>query len=145
MDINKLNQQLDRRMEALDRREAKRSSREPVPEINRVFYKEDIYYEDAELSVVVIDNREYLNGNYKGVSFSQRGPWLLFKVVEILSGDNNGLISEGAVVLAKWDRTYKVYKKFIYDETPSPGDKELSAIMAFIPVAETELITGKAY
>lgn len=143
MNINKLNQQLDRRMEALDRRTARNSNREPLPETNRVFYSERIYYEDAELLVTVIDNREYLNGSYQGVQFDQRGPWVLFKVLEILSGDYNGLISEGAVILAKWDRSYKVYKKFIYDGYPKFGDKELKAIMAFIPVSESELIKGK--
>lgn len=143
MNINKLNQQLDRRMEALDRRTARNSTREPLPETNRVFYSERIYYEDAELLVTVIDNREYLNGSYQGVQFDQRGPWVLFKVLEIISGDYNGLISEGAVILAKWDRSYKVYKKFIYDGNPKFGDKELKAITAFIPVSESELISGK--
>ena len=143
MDINKLTQQMDRRMEALDRRDAKRSNREPLPETNKGFYRETVFYEDAELLVTVIDNREYLNGYYKGVAFDQRGPWVLFKVVEIVSGDHNGVIAEGAVVLAKWDRSYKVYKKFIYDGEPKPGDPELGAIMAFIPVSESELITGK--
>ena len=145
MDINKLTQQLDRRMEAIDRNTAKRSNREPIQETGKVFYKETLFYEDAELLVTVMDSREYLTGNYKGIVFDQRGPWVLFKVREVLSGDYSGLISEGAVVLAKWDRTYKVYKKFIYDGSPKPGDKELSAIMAFISVSETELITGKAY
>lgn len=143
MNANKLIQQAERRVEALDRRTAKNSNREPLPEINRSFYREHIFYEDAQLEVVVIDNREYLNGQYKGVNFDQRGPWLLFKVVEIESGDHLGVISEGAVVLAKWDRTYKVYKKFIYDGDPKPGNVGLTAIMAFIPVSENELITGK--
>lgn len=143
MNINKLNQQMDRRMEALDRRNAKRSNREPLPETNRSFYKETLFYEDAEVLATIIDVREYLTGNYKGIAFDQRGPWVLFKVIEITSGDHNGLISEGAVILAKWDRTYKVYKKFIYDGYPKTGDLELGAIMAFIPVSENELITGK--
>jgi hypothetical protein len=143
MNITKLTQQLDRRAEALDRRTAKSSNREPLPEVNKLIYREKVYYEDAYIDATIFDVREYLSGEYKGVSFNQRGPWVLFKVNEIISGDYNGQIAEGSVILAKWDRSYKVYKKFIYDGYPKYGDKELEAITSFISVTETELITGK--
>ena len=140
MNMNKISQQLDRRMEAIDRRRAEKSDRQPIEDIGRIMYSTQLYYEDAELRAKVFDVRDYLRGEFKGVFFNKRGPWVLFKVEEILSGDYGANIGEGSIILASWDRTYKVYRKFIYSEDPKPGDKSLVAIQAFIPVSEAELL-----
>ena len=111
MDRNKLDQQLDRRMEKLDLRVAQSSGREPIREYNRHFFNSDVYYDDAVVEAKVIICRERLNGEYGGIYLDTYGPWILFKVIDVKSGDPKGNLCPGTAILAKWDNRRKVYNK----------------------------------
>lgn len=143
MDRNKLDQQMERRAEKLDLAIAARSDRKPLEEYERIFFVDSIYYEDALVKAKVILCTERLNGTFKGISLDTYGPWVLFKVIDIESGDARGNIAPGAVVLARWNNKLKVYSKYIYKEDPHETDTEVIAISSLVPASEYEIVSGK--
>lgn len=144
MDRSKLDNQMDRRMEKLDLSIAARSGRKPIEEYDKYFFLADVPYTDAVVSAKVILCSERLNGTFKGIYLDTYGPWILFKVLDINSGDSHGGLSPGAAVLAKWDNRAKVYTKYLYKANPKETDLEVQAMAALVPATEYEIVTGKS-
>ena len=143
MDRNKLDQQLDRRLNKIDISLASSSNRKPIDEYDKYFFLANIPYEDAIVIAKVIICSERISGEFKGIRLNTYGPWVLFKVINTTSVGQGASLPEGAVVLAKWDNRSKVYRKYLYKSSPKESDVEVQAISSLLPVSEREIVTGK--
>ena len=142
MEKYKLDSQLDRKMERIDRSIAAESGRKPIEEYDRYFFLAEVPYENSVVSAKIILCTERLNGTFKGIYLDTYGPWVLFKVKDIVSGDPYCEISPGMVILAKWDSRIMAYTKFIYKVDPKETDIEVQAISALVSASEYEIVTG---
>ena len=143
MDRNKIDQQLDRRMEKMDLANAIASGREPLTDYGRMSFKARIFYEDAELSVKVLKCKDRINDTFHGIRCEGYGPWILFTIIDIEAGDLNALLCPGAAVMARWDNSKKIYRKYIYKEDPEAYDKEVLAMSALMKISEIDIAEGK--
>lgn len=144
MDRSKLDNQMDRRVEKLDLSIAARSGRKPIEEYDKYFFLADVPYADAIVSAKIILCTKRLSGTFRGVYLDTPGPWILFKVIDIKSGDYYGEISPGAAILAKWDNRLKVYTKYLYKADPKEYDVEVLAMSSLVPATEYEIVSGKS-
>ena len=142
MDRYKIDQALERKVEKIDRDIESQVEREPIEEYNRMFFKAEIPYEDCLLDAKVIICKEKLKSLVRGISLEAFGPWVLFKIEDVLEGDPEGLIDMGAAVLARWDKTRKVYRKYIYKPDPTENDKEVALMASLTNMSESEIVRG---
>lgn len=141
MDKSKLDRQFDRKIEKLSLSMAQVQDRKPIEEYNRILFATNLFFEDAEVQARVIKCLDRIDHSYNGVYLDERGPWILFKVIDVLEGDNLGLIDIGALVLAKWDNHRKTYTKYLYEGDPKPRTPKVSAMAAFTGTDEYEIAT----
>ena len=120
MDRNKIDQQLDRRMEKMDLKEAVNSGREPITDYNRFSFRSKVYYEDAVLDARVLNCKERINDTFRNIRCEGFGPWILFSIIDIEEGDLNANLCPGAAVMARWDNTVKYIGNISIRKTPSP-------------------------
>lgn len=141
-DYNKLSQQLDRRMEALDRRLAANSGRKPLEDVGRFYYIAEIPYEcDTILQGKVIKVFNRFTGWYKKEGFIDMfGPFVLFKVEDVLKGDDLGKIDIGAIILGKWNNSDKSYHPYLYKGEPTTWDDELLNVANFLTLSVEDII-----
>lgn len=143
MDYNKIDQSLNRKLEKIDLNTESVSGRKPITNYDKYFYLAEVPYKDALVEARVIQAWERLQGVYKGVYLDTLGgPWLLFKIEDILEGDSQGLICPGTVILGRWDNKKKVYSAYIEKEDPEEMDREILAISSLTGVSEREIVRG---
>lgn len=144
MDRSKLDQQLDRRMDKIDRLIAKdkNENRVPVEEYDRMFFRTEFYYEDAKVQAKVILCKDRIKATIKGVVVDTYGPWILFKVGDVLEGDPDCLIDLGAAILARWSPVSGCYKKYLYKADPEVDDLEIAMMASLTSATETEIVKG---
>ena len=144
MDRNQADRSFIKGLQRLDRALAQSSGREPITDYDRYLFTAEVPYEDAVVEALVIAAYEKLEGEYRGTfRYEERGPWVVFKVKDILKGDPEALICPGASVLARWDRKTRTYKKYIYKEDPNIMDYEIRVIASLTRLSEKEIVEGK--
>lgn len=144
LDFNKVDQALTRKLEKIDRNWFANSNRKPVEDYDRYFFRVEIPYKDAIVQAKVILAKERLTGLHKGVYLdTMGGPWLLFRIEDVLEGDNQGLICPGTAVLARWNNRSKVYDPYIEKEDPVETDLEVLSMAAILNITEREIIEGR--
>ena len=144
MDRSKLDQQLDRRMDKIDRLIAKDKNQDrfPIEEYDRMFFRTEFYYEDAKVEAKVILCKDRIKATIKGVMVDTYGPWVLFKVEDVLEGDPDCLIDLGAAILARWNSGSGSYKKYLYKADPQIDDLEVAMMASLTSATETEIVKG---
>ena len=141
-DYNKLSQQMDRRMAALDRRLAVNSGRKPLENIGRIYYLTEIPYEcDTVLQGKVIKVFDRFVGWYKNEGFVDMfGPFVLFKVEDVLKGDDLGKINIGSIILGRWNNSDKSYYPYLYKDEPTTYDRELLNVSEFLKLPIEDIV-----
>ena len=65
------------------------------------------------------------------------GPWIIFRVEDVLSGDSEGMIDIGAAIMARWNSQQKTYLKYLYKSDPKVSDWQITK-MAVLSHSTTE-------
>lgn len=143
MDINKINRQLENKLSRIDSSIAAEKNRLPIEEYNRFFFTTKVYYEDAIVLAKVIRCKDRFNVNTPQGYMDTRGPWCLFKPIDVLEGDFNCLIDLDSAILAKWDQSRRIYTKFLCKADPQFSDQEVRLMAQLMEVTEGEIVHGK--
>ena len=145
MDINKINRQLENKLSRIDSSIAAEKNRLPVEEYSRFFFTTKLYYEDALVLAKVIRCKDRFNVHTPQGYMDTKGPWCLFKPIDVLEGDFNCLIDLNSAILAKWSQSERIYTKFLYKADPQPLDQEVRLMAQLMEVTEDEIIRGKLF
>lgn len=143
MDINKINRQLENRVSRIDSNIAAEKNRLPINEYDKFFFITELHYEDALVLAKVIRCKDRFNVHTPQGYMDTKGPWCLFKPIDVLEGDLNGLLDLNSAILAKWSQAKRVYTKFIYKADPQPLDQEVRLMALLMGVTEEEIVRGK--
>lgn len=143
MDINKINRQLENRVSQIDSNIAAEKNRLPINEYDKFFFITELHYEDALVLAKVIRCKDRFNVHTPQGYMDTKGPWCLFKPIDVLEGDLNGLLDLNSAILARWSQAKRVYTKFIYKADPQPLDQEVRLMALLMGVTEEEIVRGK--
>lgn len=145
MDMNKINRQLENRLSKIDSSIAAEKNRLPIEEYSGLFFTTELYYEDALVLAKVIRCKDRFNVHTPQGYMDTKGPWCLFKPLDVLEGDLNCLIDLNSAILAKWSQAKRLYTKFLYKADPQPLDQEVRLMALLMEVTEDEIIRGKVF
>lgn len=145
MDINKIDRQLENRVSRIDSNIAAEKNRLPIEEYDKFFFTTELYYEDALVLAKVIRCKDRFNVHTPQGYMDTKGPWCLFKPIDVLDGDLNGLLDLNSAILARWSQAKRVYTKFIYKADPQPLDQEIRLMALLMGVTEEEIVRGKVF
>lgn len=143
MDINKIDRQLENKVSRIDSNIAAEKNRLPIKEYDKFFFTTELYYEDALVLANVIRCKDRFNVHTPQGYMDTKGPWCLFKPIDVLEGDLNGLLDLNSAILARWSQVKRVYTKFIYKADPQPLDQEVRLMALLMGVTEEEIVRGK--
>ena len=145
MDINKIDRQLENRVSRIDSNIAAEKNRLPIKEYDKFFFTTELHYEDALVLARVIRCKDRFNVHTPQGYMDTKGPWCLFKPIDVLDGDLNGLLDLNSAILARWSQVKRVYTKFIYKADPQPLDQEVRLMALLMGVTEEEIVRGKVF
>lgn len=145
MDQNKIDRQLENRLSRIDSDIAAEENRLPIEEYDRFFFTTELYYEDALVLAKVIRCKDRFNVHTPQGYMDTRGPWCLFKPLDVLGGDPDGLLDLESAILARWSQAKRVYTKFIYKADPQLLDQEVRLMALLMGVTEEGIVHGKIF
>lgn len=145
MDINKIDRQLENRVSRIDSNIAAEKNRLPIEEYDKFFFTTELHYEDALVLAKVIRCKDRFNVHTPQGYMDTKGPWCLFKPIDVLDGDLNGLLDLNSAILARWSQVKRIYTKFIYKADPQPLDQEVRLMALLMGVTEEEIVRGKVF
>lgn len=143
MDRGKLDRQLDRKISNLETSIAVEQDRKPIEEYDKFFFTREIYYEGSLVEAKIIKVLERFNTTVSGVYLDGRGPWILFRLLDVIDGDPEGLLDLGSAILARWNNGKRIYTKYIGKSNPQLFDKEVVLMSTLMGVEGEEIVNGK--
>ena len=139
MDPNRIERHLASKIEHIQRDidAETRKDYEPIEIYDRQFFRANIPFGDAIIQAKVITCFERLVARTENGYVDSYGPWIIFRVEDVLSGDSEGMIDIGAAIMARWNSQQKTYLKYLYKSDPKVSDWQITK-MAVLSHSTTE-------